>query len=123
MYIDEDSFDIDTEQALKENLFGQQELMERERQQSITNIAYGAGTGLLIGAWTAFITSETTTRNQWRTIGTATVLGGVVGLMLGTRSVWDPEAVRPETGSLSPSQNWIVHQELHGFKIAYRWHF
>jgi len=123
LYIDEDSFDIDTEQALQDSLFTQRELLERERQQSIANIGYGAGTGLMIGGWSAFIAQETTTRNQWRTIGTSTVLGGIIGMLLGTRSVWDPEAVRPDMGSVKTESYLLVKHENSGFKIAYSWNF
>ena len=123
LYIDEDSFDIETEQALQDSLFTQRDLLERERQQSIANIGYGAGTGLMIGGWSAFIAQETTTRNQWRTIGTSTVLGGVIGLLLGTRSIWDPAAPRPDMGSAEADSQILVKHETSGFKIAYSWNF
>ena len=123
LYIDEDSFDIETEQALQDSLFTQRDLLERERQQSIANIGYGAGTGLMIGGWSAFIAQETTTRNQWRTIGTSTILGGVIGMLLGTRSVWDPAAARPDMGNVKTESYFLVKQETSGFKIAYSWNF
>ena len=123
LYIDEESFDIGTEKALQDNLFTQRELLQRERQQSIANIGYGAGTGLMIGGWSAFIAQETTTRNQWRTIGTSTVLGGVIGLLLGTRSIWDPAAPRPDMGSAEADSQILVKHETSGFKIAYSWNF
>ena len=123
LYIDEDSFDIETEQALQDSLFTQRDLLERERQQSIANIGYGAGTGLMIGGWSAFIAQETTARNQWRTIGTSTVLGGVIGLLLGTRSIWDPAAPRPDMGSAEADSQILVKHETSGFKIAYSWNF
>ena len=123
IYIDEDSYDIDAEQALQESLFQQRDLLERERRQSIANIGYGAGTGLMIGGWSAFIAQETTTRNQWRTIGTSTILGGVIGMLLGTRSVWDPAAARTNMGSLKTESYLLVKHETSGFKIAYSWNF
>ncbi len=123
LYIDEQDFDTDTEQALRESLIGQRELMAREKREGIANIAYGAGTGLMIGAWSAFITQETTTRNQWRTIGTSTVLGGIIGMMMGTRSIWDPGGSRATTGSLPEFPNWLVNTQEAGFKIAYQWKF
>ena len=123
LYIDEESFDIDTEQALQDSLFTQRELLQRERQQSIANIGYGAGTGLMIGGWSAFIAQETTTRNQWRTIGTSTVLGGMIGLLLGTRSIWDPAAARPDMGSVKTESQLLVKHETSGFKISYAWNF
>ena len=123
MYLDDDQFGVDTEQALKEGLLSQGEMMGREKREGISNIAYGAGTGLMIGAWTAFITQETTTRNQWRTIGTSTVLGGAIGMLLGTRSIWDPNASRPDTASNTSVSEWLVLQEHTGFKIAYQLKF
>ena len=119
MYLDEDQFGVDTEQALKESLLDQGTLMQREKREGMSNILYGAGTGLLIGAWTAFITQETTTRNQWRTIGTSTILGGTIGMMLGTRSIWDPNAARPASASSDSGSEWLVFHEPTGFKIAY----
>jgi len=77
----------------------------------------------MIGSWSAFIAQETTTRNQWRTIGTSTVLGGVIGMLLGTRSIWDPAAARPDTGKLKVEEEWLVKHEVSGFKIAYAWKF
>jgi|TARA_Y100000294_G_scaffold154014_1_gene153335 hypothetical protein len=123
LYIDEESFGIDTEQAFQDSMFTQRELLQRERLQGIANIGYGAGTGLMIGSWSAFIAQETTTRNQWRTIGTSTVLGGVIGMLLGTRSIWDPAAARPDTGKLKVEEEWLVKHEVSGFKIAYAWKF
>ena len=119
----EDSFDIETEQALQDSLFTQRDLLERERQQGIANIGYGAGTGLMIGGWSAFIAQETTTRNQWRTIGTSTVLGGMIGLLLGTRSIWDPAAARPDMGSVETESQLLVKHETSGVTIAYSWNF
>ena len=123
IYIDEDSFDIDTEDALRDNLLGQRELLQREKQQSVANIGYGAGTGLIIGAWSAFITQTNTTRNQWRTLGTSTIIGGIIGMLLGTRSVWDPAAARPNIGSTDSNADWVVKHDIHGLKIAYSWKF
>ena len=123
LYIDEDSFDIETEQALQDSLFTQRDLLERERQQSIANIGYGAGTGLMIGGWSAFIAQETTTRNQWRTIGTSTVIGGIIGMLLGTRSIWDPAAPRPDLGILNEKPLIQVKKDSTGVKIAYSLHF
>jgi hypothetical protein len=77
----------------------------------------------LIGGWSAFIAQETTTRNQWRTIGTSTVLGGVIGMLLGTRSIWDPGAARPDTGNLKIEKEWLVKHEVSGFNITYCWKF
>ena len=123
IYIDEDSFDLDTEDALRDNLLGQRELLQREKQQSVANIGYGAGTGLIIGAWSAFITQTNTTRNQWRTVGTSTIIGGIIGMLIGTRSIWDPAAARPNIGSTDSNADWVVKHDIEGLKIAYSWKF
>ena len=123
IYIDEESFDLDAEQALQDSLFTQRDLLERERQQSIANIGYGAGTGLMIGGWSAFIAQESTSRDQWRTIGTSTVIGGIIGMLLGTRSIWDPNAPRPDLGILNEKPLIQVKKDSTGVKIAYSLHF
>ena len=123
IYIDEESFDLDAEQALQDSLFTQRDLLERERQQSIANIGYGAGTGLMIGGWSAFIAQESTSRDQWRTIGTSTVIGGIIGMLLGTRSIWDPTAPRPDLGILNEKPLIQVKKDSTGVKIAYSLHF
>ena len=77
------------------------------------------------GTWFAFIRKETNTRQQFRTIGTSTVLGAIVGILLGTRSVWDPGAPRPEdstnpTGFFPIHEGWFFSQNFDVLKIAYR---
>ncbi len=115
-YIDESQFSDSTENRIRFDVANRQQLLAEERQNAVANISYGAGTGLMIGTWFAFIQQETNTRNQFRTIGTSTVLGGVLGTMLGTRSVWDPNAPRPATGlNVVPTKD--------GMDIAFRWDF
>ena len=82
----------------------------------------------MIGTWFAFIRKETNTRQQFRTIGTSTVLGALVGILLGTRSVWNPRAPRPEdtsitTGFFKTQAGWLFSQNSDVLKIAYRWKF
>ena len=82
----------------------------------------------MIGTWFAFIRKETNTRQQFRTIGSSTVLGAVIGIMLGTRSVWDPGAPRPKesaepTAFTHPSPGWLFAQKRDELKIAYCWKF
>ena len=93
-----------------------------------TNLGYGAGTGLMMGTWFAFIRKETNTRQQFRTIGTSTVLGAVLGIMLGTRSVWNPGAPRPEensqpTGSFFTPSGWFFAQKDDSLLISFRLKF
>ena len=127
-YFDEGAFSDETESTLKDDLLVRRELLSQEGKDAPSNLGYGAGTGLMIGTWFAFIRKETNTRQQFRTIGTSTVLGAVIGIMLGTRSVWDPGAPRPEesaepTAFMHSPAGWFFAQKRDALKIAYRWKF
>ena len=127
-YFDEGAFSDETESTLKDDLLVRRELLSQEGKDAPSNLGYGAGTGLMIGTWFAFIRRETNTRQQFRTIGTSTVLGAVIGIMLGTRSVWDPGAPRPEesaetTGFMHSPAGWLFAQKRDALIIAYRWKF
>ena len=127
-YFDEGAFSDETESTLKDDLLVRRELLSQEGKDAPSNLGYGAGTGLMIGTWFAFIRKETNTRQQFRTIGTSTVLGAVIGIMLGTRSVWDPGAPRPEesaepTAFTHSPAGWLFAQKRDALKIAYRWKF
>ena len=127
-YFDEGAFSDETESTLKDDLLDRRELLSQEGKDAPSNLGYGAGTGLMIGTWFAFIRKETNTRQQFRTIGTSTVLGAVIGIMLGTRSVWDPGAPRPEestepTAFMHSPSGWSFAQKRDALKIAYRWKF
>ena len=127
-YLDEGAFSDETESTMKDDLLVRRELLSQEGKDAPSNLGYGAGTGLMIGTWFAFIRKETNTRQQFRTIGTSTVLGAVIGIMLGTRSVWDPDAPRPEesaepTAFMHSPAGWLFAQKRDALKIAYRWKF
>ena len=127
-YFDEGAFSDETESTLKDDLLVRRELLSHEGEDAPSNLGYGAGTGLMIGTWFAFIRRETNTRQQFRTIGSSTVLGAVIGIMLGTRSVWDPGAPRPEesaepTAFTHSPAGWLFAQKRDALKIAYRWKF
>ena len=127
-YFDEGAFSDETESTLKDDLLVRRELLSQEGKDAPSNLGYGAGTGLMIGTWFAFIRKETNTRQQFRTIGSSTVLGAVIGIMLGTRSVWDPGAPRPEesaepTAFMHSPAGWLFAQKRDALKIAYRWKF
>ncbi len=121
-FVDDEEFGLDAESQFQLSELAQRELIQVERQQSTANIGYGAGTGLLLGTWFAFITQETSTRDQFRTIGSGTVLGALVGVMLGTRSLWNPSAPRP-TANHQNSWNVQPLSLKHGVGIAYRLSF
>jgi len=127
-YFDEGAFSDETESTMKDDLLDRRDLISQEGKDAPSNLGYGAGTGLMIGTWFAFIRKETNTRQQFRTIGTSTVLGAVIGIMLGTRSVWDPGAPRPEESAeptvfMHSPAGWLFAQKRDALKIAYRWKF
>ena len=127
-YLEEGTFSEETESTLKDDLIVRRELLSQEGKDAPSNLGYGAGTGLMMGTWFAFIRKETNTRQQFRTIGTSTVLGAVVGIMLGTRSVWNPGAPRPEnnsqpTGSISLPLEWFLAQKKDSLSISFRLKF
>ena len=127
-YLDEGAFSDETELTLKDDLIVRRELLSKEGKEAPSNLGYGAGAGLMMGTWFAFIRRETNTRQQFRTIGTSTVLGSLIGLMLGTRSVWNPDAPRPEeisepTGFSQTPSGWLYAKRGEELKIAYRWKF
>ena len=65
-----------------------------EREQLPQNAVWGAGTGLLIGGWFALI-NQGTSRETQRSLGLGVVLGTLVGLAVGARSLIAPKAPQP----------------------------
>ena len=127
-YLEEGAFSEETESTLKDDLIVRRELLSQEGKDAPSNLGYGAGAGLMMGTWFAFIRKETNTRQQFRTIGTSTVLGAVVGIMLGTRSVWNPGAPRPEdnsqpTGFIFTPSGWFLAQKEDSLLISFRLKF
>lgn len=79
--------------------------LSEERDELPLNIAWGAGTGLLIGGWFALI-SEGDNRETQRSIGMGIVTGILLGALVGTRTVFLPDAPRvSDTGSAAPQQS------------------
>jgi len=76
--------------------------LSEERNELPLNIAWGAGTGLLIGGWLALI-SEGDNRETQRSIGLGIVTGILLGALVGTRTVFLPDSPRA-TGSVIPPQ-------------------
>ena len=127
-YLEEGAFSEETESTLKDDLIVRRELLSQEGKDAPSNLGYGAGTGLMMGTWFAFIRKETNTRQQFRTIGSSTVLGAVVGIMLGTRSVWNPGAPRPEdnfqpTSFITNPSGWFLAQKENSLLISFRLKF
>jgi hypothetical protein len=74
----------------------------RDRETLPLNVAWGAGTGLVIGGWYALI-SEGDNRATQRTIGLGIVTGLLLGAAVGTRALFDPNAARPNSlGDAAP---------------------
>lgn len=73
-----------------------------ERQTLPLNVAWGAGTGLLIGGWFALI-GQGNNRQTQRSIGLGIVSGILLGLAVGTRSLFNPHAPQPaKVGANAP---------------------
>lgn len=73
----------------------------QERETLPLNVAWGAGTGLLIGGWYALI-AEGDNRDTQRSIGVGIVAGIILGIAVGTRSLFNPDAPRPATSMNAP---------------------
>lgn len=65
-----------------------------ERDLLPLNAAWGAGTGLLIGGWLAFIDNGTS-RDTQRAIGLGIVVGALIGVAVGTKGLFAPGAPTP----------------------------
>lgn len=68
--------------------------LKDDRNDLPLNMAWGAGTGLLLGGWYALI-NEGDNRNTQQAIGLGIVLGLISGTLIGTRSIFSPAAKRP----------------------------
>lgn len=71
-----------------------------ERELLPQNAAWGAGTGLLIGGWFALI-NQGTNRETQRSLGLGVVVGTLVGLAVGARTLIAPAAPQP-VGAVMP---------------------
>lgn len=76
--------------------------VEQEKQMLPLNVAWGAGTGLLLGGWFALI-NEGDDRATQRSIGLGAVLGALLGLTVGLKTVIAPDA--PRAASVRPEQS------------------
>lgn len=97
-YIDEG--DIPPEIDSREMEFNREVLadsLNREKNLLPLNVAYGAATGLLIGGWITLVKAGTA-REKARNLGAGLVFGALMGLAVGTKSVYTNPALYSETG-------------------------
>lgn len=124
-YVDEDVISDDTQQLLENALTARRDFLAEERANFNLNIAYGVGTGLMIGGWFALLTASTS-RDTLRSIGLGIVLGGVMGGIIGGRSVITPNLPRPAASlSEESAQNYKLasHVDPSRFTLSYQWSF
>lgn len=101
--------------------------LKDDRTDLPLNIAWGAGTGLLLGGWFALI-NEGDNRDTQRAIGLGIVLGLITGALIATRSVFSPDAVRPvgkngpssrENYNFIPLVTWRAKNPAIGFQLRF----
>ena len=63
-YLDEGTFSDETESTLKDDLIVRRNVLSQEGQDAPSNLGYGAGSGLMIGTWFAFIRKQTQGNNS-----------------------------------------------------------
>ena len=101
--------------------------LKDDRNDLPLNIAWGAGTGLLLGGWYALI-NEGDNRETQRAIGMGVVLGLIAGAVIGTRSVFSPDAVRSvgkigppprQKNNFTPLVMWKTKNPVIGFQLRF----
>ncbi len=63
--------------------------LENEKKYLPSNMGWGLGTGLLIGGWFALLDGKSA-RDNSRYVGLGIVLGSILGVAVGTKSVYKP---------------------------------
>ncbi|MCZ6628639.1 MAG: hypothetical protein O7E56_10455 [SAR324 cluster bacterium] len=101
---------IDEEEAVRRESAGgvtittrrDQLRLESDRVDMPINVGWGAATGLLMGGWFALI-SNGDDRSTQRSIGSGIVLGALLGMTVGLKSVIAPNA--PRAAMQNPERN------------------
>jgi len=93
--------------------------LEKDKQLLPDNMKYGLATGLVIGGWFALLQGQNA-RDNTRYIGLGVVGGIMLGLAIGTKSVYQP-LLRQQRGELylHPSKDPLLLQPLHPQKPAF----
>ena len=118
-YTDDDIIFDETQQLLQGAVVQRRDFLVEERANFVPNILYGVGTGLIIGGWFAFLTANTS-RETLRSIGLGIVLGGLMGSVIGSRSIIAPNAPVPRA-SLPPTEGFDTKNQ--GMTVSLQWHF
>ena len=121
-YLDDSLVPDGAERDLELALLRQKQLLLEEKINAPLNVAYGAGTGLMIGGWLALLSSRTS-RQTLRSIGLGVVVGAIIGAVIGTRSVWDPNAPRPEGIAEPLADSNATFIKSPGLTLAFNWSF
>jgi len=123
-YIDENVLSDDTQQLLQQALLRRRDLLAEEKANFGFNVAYGVGTGVLIGGWFALLFG-TTSRDTLRSLGLGIVLGGLMGSVIGGRSVLAPRTLPNGLSSLEENPLIVQHQlkSSSDFNISFQWNF
>ena len=124
-YVDEDILPDNTQELLNEAARLRGAFLQQEKVNFVPNILYGVGTGLIIGGWFAILTAKAS-RDTLRSIGLGIVLGGVMGSVIGGRSVLTPDAPVPQEETLEPEPTGridLLPQEGKGLTLAFHWNF
>ncbi|MBF0237501.1 MAG: hypothetical protein HQM12_07340 [SAR324 cluster bacterium] len=119
-YLDDSLIPDGAEKDLELELLRQKQLLLEEKINAPLNVAFGAGTGLMIGGWLALLSARNS-RDTLRSIGLGVVVGGIIGAVIGTRSVWDPRAPRPPSAMDVPAGASV--EPPAGLTIAFGWTF
>lgn len=118
-YLDEDIVPDETQELLQESLIQRRDFLAEEKANFVPNILYGVGTGLIIGGWLAFLTANNS-RETFRSIGMGVVLGGLMGSVLGSRSIITPNAPIPNA---SLPQKKPFNTQNQGMTVSLQWKF
>ncbi len=106
-YIDESVIPQGFEERLQQEAQQQNVILGDERQNMVPNIAYGVGTGFIIGSWLATLTANTR-RDTLASIGSGIVLGGLIGALIGSRAIILPNPNIPRDPSFGKTENSVI---------------
>ena len=103
--------------------------LEKDKQYLPDNIMYGLGTGLTIGGWFALLQGSSARENT-RYIGLGLVGGALLGIAIGTKSVYAYKLQQAQNFNIPKSQDPILSGPLHPFSakpsfanLSYQWKF